>query len=55
MENGRNCGNCDHHLEDDEYESYGSWSYECQECGFEYNHGHSLNEQEQVEEFEEED
>jgi hypothetical protein len=50
MSNGRNCDNCETHLNDDDYESYGSWSYTCHDCGFSYRHG-SAGVGEQVEKF----
>ncbi len=37
--NGRNCDNCESHLNDEDYVSYGSWSYTCPNCGFSYRHG----------------
>ncbi len=49
MNNGRCCDNCETHLNDEDYVSYGSWSYTCHECGFVYRHGLSVNEQ--VEKF----
>jgi len=48
MNNGRYCDNCDHYLTEKEFVSYGSWSYECEECGFKYNHSSSLSVKEQV-------
>lgn len=39
MSNGRNCDNCETHLNDEDYVSYGSWSYTCHDCGFVYRHG----------------
>ena len=49
--NGRDCDNCGHHLEDDDYEGYGSWSYICPECGFVYRHSSKLTPDEQVNKF----
>ncbi len=49
MSNGRYCDNCETHLNDEDYVSYGSWSYTCHECGFTYRHG--LGVSEQVEKF----
>ena len=39
MSNGRYCDNCETHLNDEDYVSYGSWSYTCHDCGFSYRHG----------------
>jgi hypothetical protein len=37
--NGRYCDNCESHLNDEDYVSYGSWSYTCPNCDFSYRHG----------------
>jgi hypothetical protein len=39
MSNGRYCDNCETRLNDEDYVSYGSWSYTCHDCGFSYRHG----------------
>ena len=49
MSNGRYCDNCETHLDDEDYVSYGSWSYTCHDCGFVYRHG--LGVSEQIEKF----
>ena len=51
--NGHYCDNCETHLDDSDYTSYGSWSYTCHTCGFTYRHGASTA-QEQVDKFNEE-
>jgi hypothetical protein len=51
MNNGRNCDNCEHHLSDEDFAGYGSWSYTCPECGFRYSHYSELTAGEQVAEF----
>ncbi len=51
MGKGRNCDNCETHLEDDDFESYGSWSYTCPDCGFKYSHSSSYSVDEQIEKF----
>jgi len=50
--NGHYCDNCQSHLEDKDYDAYGSWSYTCPNCGFRYVHGRGTAE-EQVAEYEE--
>jgi len=45
MSNGRFCDNCETHLNDEDYVSYGSWSYTCHDCGFVYRHGLGVSEQ----------
>ena len=50
MSNGRYCDNCETHLNDEDYVSYGSWSYTCHDCGFSYRHG-SAGVSEQVAKF----
>jgi hypothetical protein len=50
MSNGRYCDNCETHLDDADYASYGSWSYTCPECGFCYRHD-AADVSEQVEKF----
>ena len=50
---GHFCDNCETHLDDSDYTSYGSWSYTCHTCGFTYRHGASPV-QEQVDKFNEE-
>ena len=47
---GHFCDNCETHLNDSDYTSYGSWSYTCHTCGFTYRHGASPV-QEQVDKF----
>lgn len=51
MNDGRSCDNCGHHLNDDDFKGYGSWSYECPACEFEYNHSSQLTAEQQVEKF----
>ena len=55
MNNGRNCDNCDQALDEEDFVKYGSWSYKCPRCGFEYNHSSRLTAEEQVEKFNEDD
>ena len=43
MSNGRYCDNCETHLNDEDYVSYGSWSYTCHDCGFVYRHSSELS------------
>ena len=47
---GHFCDNCETHLDDSDYTSYGSWSYTCHTCGFTYRHG-AATAQEQVDKF----
>lgn len=49
--NGRNCDNCETYLSDEDYTGYGSWSYDCPDCGFKYRHSSELTASEQVEKF----
>ncbi len=49
MNNGRNCDNCDNRLDEDDFDSYGSWSYECPKCGFNYSHSSEMSLDEQLE------
>lgn len=39
MNNGRYCDKCENHLNEDDYDGFGSWSYKCSDCGFRYIHG----------------
>ena len=48
--NGHYCDNCETHLDDSDYTSYGSWSYTCHTCRFTYRHGASPA-QEQIDKF----
>lgn len=49
---GHDCDNCGHNLSEEEYASYGSWSYTCANCGFTYNHNSELTISEQIDGFE---
>ena len=35
---GHKCDKCGKQLSNDDYESYGSWSYTCPKCGYKYEH-----------------
>jgi ribosomal protein L37AE/L43A len=47
---GKECDNCGHYLNEDDYDRPGSWSYRCPNCEFKYNHGGRTPE-EQVKRF----
>ena len=51
MNNGRDCDNCGCGLSEEDYDRYGSWSYNCPGCGFHYIHSSSLTTDEQVVKF----
>lgn len=53
VNNGRYCDNCGSHLDEEDYDSYGSWSYKCSVCGFHYRHHDELTVRQQVYKFNE--
>jgi len=38
IRDGRHCEECGHYLSDEEFDKYGSWKYNCNNCGYRYIH-----------------